>query len=479
MYRPNDEITKNTNINHSDSVAQREEDQTRGYDLEDDRPEMLQLKSNRYLTDNRGVSSVQPVQEKVSNNTGLPDGLKSGMELVSGYDLGHVKVHYNSPKPAAVQAHAYAQGSDILLGAGQERHLPHELGHVVQQMQGEVKVTKQVAGVGINDDVGLERGADRLGEMALQRVSNGGAPTDAKSITLTPSIQVDKQKENKSRAVANSVVRNNSNGKQGFGFVDNQPEAIAQRKLNNILSGNNGVIQCQSKDQEWDNAGEHKSQGQTNPYKLVNTLNNKYAGVIVDNSTKIYHNGHGMGKTFGGSDDKDNINAWIGPHEDRWTDKENDIREGGAELVEPRSDEQGTVTTDIAFQAGVYTRILDDVFDEVKPELKKPSNWEKAAPAVTKTLDQANLDSKEAHLKSTLKNKMDNEVKDALEQMPETSEIKYESTSPDNLRTKTWTFNNKDEMAKPEKGTKAAILTFISTNKYAPSINGWKLKSGL
>ncbi|MBW2569931.1 MAG: hypothetical protein JRE47_11350 [Deltaproteobacteria bacterium] len=43
--------------------------------------------------------------------------------------------------------------------------------------------------------------------------------------------QVDKSKENKSRAVANSVAQNMRNVKQGFGFVDNRAEAIAQREL--------------------------------------------------------------------------------------------------------------------------------------------------------------------------------------------------------------------------------------------------------
>jgi len=80
------------------------------------------------------LSAQKPLQKK-ENNTGLPDKLKSGMENLSGYSLDHVKVHYNSSQPAAVQAHAYAQGSNIHLGSGQEKHLPHELGHVVQQMR--------------------------------------------------------------------------------------------------------------------------------------------------------------------------------------------------------------------------------------------------------------------------------------------------------------------------------------------------------
>ena len=57
----------------------------------------------------------EPIQKK-DNTTGLPDNLKSGMENLSGRSLDHVKVHYNSSKPAAVQAHAYAQGSEIHLG---------------------------------------------------------------------------------------------------------------------------------------------------------------------------------------------------------------------------------------------------------------------------------------------------------------------------------------------------------------------------
>ena len=41
---------------------------------------------------------------------------------------------------------------------------------------------------------------------------------------------VDKQKENKSRAAANSVAQKKSTVKQGFGFVDNRPKTIVQRK---------------------------------------------------------------------------------------------------------------------------------------------------------------------------------------------------------------------------------------------------------
>jgi hypothetical protein len=114
--------------------------------------------------------SVDVVQ-KQENKTGLPDNLKSGMENLSGMSLDSVKVHYNSAKPAAVQAHAYAQGTDIHLGSGQEKHLPHELGHVVQQAQGRVKPTTSVGGMAVNDNPGLESEATRMGDVALQKAA--------------------------------------------------------------------------------------------------------------------------------------------------------------------------------------------------------------------------------------------------------------------------------------------------------------------
>ena len=110
-----------------------------------------------------GVSGPRP------NNTGLPDGLKSGVESLSSVSLGNVRVHYNSSRPAQLDALAYAQGSDIHVAPGQERHLPHEAWHVVQQAQGRVKPTLQMkGGVPVNDDAGLEREADVMGAKALQ-----------------------------------------------------------------------------------------------------------------------------------------------------------------------------------------------------------------------------------------------------------------------------------------------------------------------
>jgi hypothetical protein len=102
-----------------------------------------------------------------ANQTGLPDQLKDGVETLSGLSMDDVRVHYNSPRPAQLQALAYTQGADIHVGPGQERHLPHEAWHVVQQKQGRVSATLQMKGVAINDDGGLEREADAMGARAL------------------------------------------------------------------------------------------------------------------------------------------------------------------------------------------------------------------------------------------------------------------------------------------------------------------------
>jgi len=135
---------------------------------------------------------------KKENRTGLPDTLKAGIERLSGVSMDDVTVHYNSAKPAQLQALAYTQGSDIHVGPGQEKHLPHEAWHVVQQKHGRVRPTGQVQGVALNDQEVLEKEADRRGQMAQGRAN--GTPgadfnrvrvhTGAPSDHLARSLQV-------------------------------------------------------------------------------------------------------------------------------------------------------------------------------------------------------------------------------------------------------------------------------------------------
>lgn len=128
------------------------------------------------MADTHSAQQQQPVKKK-ENNTGLPDNLKTGMENLSGYSMDDVRVHYNSDKPAQLQAHAFAQGTDIHLASGQEKHLPHEAWHVVQQKQGRVKPTMQMKDkVNINDDAVLEKEADIMGTKAHLNTKNHEDP---------------------------------------------------------------------------------------------------------------------------------------------------------------------------------------------------------------------------------------------------------------------------------------------------------------
>ena len=98
------------------------------------------------------------------NRTGIPTQLKERMEQSTGLSFDDVRVHYNSALPARLNALAYTQGNQVEIGPGQERHLPHELGHVVQQKLGAVRANAtHSSGVAMNTDLGLERQADEIG----------------------------------------------------------------------------------------------------------------------------------------------------------------------------------------------------------------------------------------------------------------------------------------------------------------------------
>ncbi len=168
----------------ANTIQQKRKAENNTLRLEDNRPEAtIQQKQ----VDNMNKQdSQQPVQKK-KNNTGLPDNLKSGIESLSGHTMDDVKVHYNSSKPAQLSAHAYAQGTNIHLSSGQERHLPHEAWHVVQQKQGRVRPTMQMNDKHINDDNGLENEADIMGAKALQLKSHDSATT--KTVSNSPIVQ--------------------------------------------------------------------------------------------------------------------------------------------------------------------------------------------------------------------------------------------------------------------------------------------------
>jgi len=118
-----------------------------------------------------GPTLSEPIQKK-ENKTGMPDQLKAGMEARLGVDFSDVRIHPASSKAPEVGALAYTQGSDIHFAPGQfspetsggKGLLGHELTHVVQQREGRVKPTTEVAGMPVNDSPKLEKEADDFGK---------------------------------------------------------------------------------------------------------------------------------------------------------------------------------------------------------------------------------------------------------------------------------------------------------------------------
>jgi len=115
------------------------------------------------------------------DKTGIPAQMKAKFERSSGFSFNDVRVHYNSEKPAQLRAHAYTQGSEVFVAPGQEKHLPHELGHVVQQKSNAVKPTGEIAGLPLNDDEAMEDGADKLAEEAENSEESDEVPLQAKA----------------------------------------------------------------------------------------------------------------------------------------------------------------------------------------------------------------------------------------------------------------------------------------------------------
>ncbi|MGB3465150.1 MAG: DUF4157 domain-containing protein [Cyclobacteriaceae bacterium] len=168
------------------------------------------------------------------NNNGLPASLKSGIENLSGYSMADVKVHYNSQKPAQLNAHAYAQGNQIHLGPRQEKHLPHEAWHVVQQKQGRVRPTMQFHGkIGINDDRGLEQEADVMGHKAAKLNSYKSEMILKKSPVLTPVPQLIKKSEGAKAGIEIETTLPVTNSKAGDMEQNKQ-----KLRIFSILNGN-------------------------------------------------------------------------------------------------------------------------------------------------------------------------------------------------------------------------------------------------
>lgn len=110
----------------------------------------------------------RPASRTAFGGTGIPRAMQERFEVSSGLSFDDVRIHYNSPRPAKLGALAYTQGTQVYVGPGQERHLEHELGHVLQQKRGIVKADGHLNGLPVNRDPGLERAADLGADQPIQ-----------------------------------------------------------------------------------------------------------------------------------------------------------------------------------------------------------------------------------------------------------------------------------------------------------------------
>lgn len=162
-----------------------------------DKSNILQVR--QILTDRRATSQAMSSQ---TSRGGLPAQLRAGIEKLAGASMEDVRVHYNSPRPAQLGAHAYTAGNQIHLGRGQEKHLPHEAWHVVQQKQGRVQPTfSDLNQNQINDDAALEREADIMGQKSISSSAQVTASSVQSAHTISSVIQAKMDVSNVNQAV--------------------------------------------------------------------------------------------------------------------------------------------------------------------------------------------------------------------------------------------------------------------------------------
>jgi hypothetical protein len=303
-------------------------------------------------------NSAVPAQlEQKPNNTGLPDNLKSGIENMSGFSMDDVKVHYNSDKPAQLNAHAYAQGTDIHVAPGQEQHLPHEAWHVVQQKQGRVQPTMQMkAGVPVNDDAGLENEADVMG---------------AKAVVQGMSINVNNDNQRANVSVNHDVAQ----------LVNR----VQQVHLTTMTNGNNRYMGV---------AGAAGAEPVNASVGLTQALGLDGWGGIARAPQEEFHRAHALANTLGGSGDNTNVAWWSKDDELAWTVKDEQVQgrrlAGFDENYRPSVNEEGNYTiTSNKTQIDVKPNFRGELLKAVRIIQNATLNFQGAALTVA---DQAGID---------------------------------------------------------------------------------------
>lgn len=127
------------------------------------------------VTVSRSAEKQRKAAGAGSGATGIPGAVQAKFEAASGLSFEDVRVHYHAPEPARLGAYAYTRGNQVYIGPGQERHLEHELGHVLQQKLGLVKPDGRIGGLPVNRDPALERAADAGADRPARSLQGSGS----------------------------------------------------------------------------------------------------------------------------------------------------------------------------------------------------------------------------------------------------------------------------------------------------------------
>ncbi len=137
------------------------------------------------------ASNARTAAPVSGNGTSMPPEVQAKMEQSLGADFSGVRIH-TGHQASAVGALAYTQGTDIHFAPGQykpdspsgQKLLGHELAHVVQQKEGRVAPTAELAtGQQLNDSPALEREADMLGAKAASAPESAPAPIQRSAVS--------------------------------------------------------------------------------------------------------------------------------------------------------------------------------------------------------------------------------------------------------------------------------------------------------
>lgn len=131
------------------------------------------------------INNSKPIQKKSfasqinnsnKNQTALPNNVQQKMENSFQQDFSNVDIKTNSKDAQNMNALAFTQGNSVHFAPGQfspntkkgQELIGHEFAHVVQQRQGRVKPTSQMAKFKLNDSSSLENEADLQGSKAAR-----------------------------------------------------------------------------------------------------------------------------------------------------------------------------------------------------------------------------------------------------------------------------------------------------------------------